>query len=165
MHNIGNIIGELHALLIEYEKGLPKKAATSQVLAVQGGRIHKSNKKSQNAKGKGKGKGKGKDCNTPKLPRSKNRREELKLMIIDEEIKCLTQGLSHNNNPTRYDHMMIKDGNWASYGLYKPIVCYLFNMYNYGLRRIALDDDDDDVLGSCDEGKAFDKRLRFGSKD
>ncbi|GJS58990.1 copia protein [Tanacetum coccineum] len=25
--------------------------------------------------------------------------------------------------------------------------------------------DDDDVLGSCDEGKAFNKRLRFGSKD
>ncbi|GKB25151.1 retrotransposon protein, putative, ty1-copia subclass, partial [Tanacetum coccineum] len=61
MHNMGKTIGELHALLIEYEKGLPKKAATPQVLAIQGGRIQKSNKKSQNAKGKGKGKGKGKD--------------------------------------------------------------------------------------------------------
>nr|GEX64288.1 retrotransposon protein, putative, Ty1-copia subclass [Tanacetum cinerariifolium]GEX64302.1 retrotransposon protein, putative, Ty1-copia subclass [Tanacetum cinerariifolium] len=39
MHNIGKTIGELHSLLIKYEKGLPKK----------------------NAKGKGKGKGKGKD--------------------------------------------------------------------------------------------------------
>nr|GEY95010.1 retrotransposon protein, putative, Ty1-copia subclass [Tanacetum cinerariifolium] len=29
-------IGELHALLIEYEKGLPKKAATLQVMAIQG---------------------------------------------------------------------------------------------------------------------------------
>ncbi|GKE03179.1 hypothetical protein Tco_1395197 [Tanacetum coccineum] len=28
MHNMGKTIGELHALLIEYEKGLPKKAAT-----------------------------------------------------------------------------------------------------------------------------------------
>ncbi|GJS10200.1 retrotransposon protein, putative, ty1-copia subclass, partial [Tanacetum coccineum] len=37
MHNMGKTIGKLHALLIEYEKGLPKK----------------------NAKGKGKGKGKG----------------------------------------------------------------------------------------------------------
>nr|GEZ08442.1 hypothetical protein [Tanacetum cinerariifolium] len=54
-------IGELHALLIEYGKDLPKKAATPQVLAVQGARIFKSNKKSQNAKEKGKGKGKGKD--------------------------------------------------------------------------------------------------------
>ncbi|GJS34724.1 retrotransposon protein, putative, ty1-copia subclass [Tanacetum coccineum] len=61
MHNIGKTIGELHALLIKYEKGLPKKAATPQVLAIQGGRIQKSNKKSQNAKRKGKGKGKGKD--------------------------------------------------------------------------------------------------------
>ncbi|GJR53452.1 hypothetical protein Tco_1403973 [Tanacetum coccineum] len=39
MHNMGKITGELHALLIEYEKGLPKKAATPQVMATQGGRI------------------------------------------------------------------------------------------------------------------------------
>nr|GFA61300.1 zinc finger, CCHC-type [Tanacetum cinerariifolium] len=61
MHNIGKTIGELHALLIKYEKGLPKKAVTPQVMAIQGGRIQKANKKSQNAKGKGKRKGKGKD--------------------------------------------------------------------------------------------------------
>ncbi|GKE08447.1 hypothetical protein Tco_1411998 [Tanacetum coccineum] len=61
MHNKGKTIGELHALLIEYEKGLPKKAATLLVMAIQGGRIQKANKKSLNAKGKGKGKGKGKD--------------------------------------------------------------------------------------------------------
>ncbi|GJV15014.1 retrotransposon protein, putative, ty1-copia subclass [Tanacetum coccineum] len=30
MHNMGKTIGELHALLIEYEKGLPKKATTPQ---------------------------------------------------------------------------------------------------------------------------------------
>ncbi|GJX76398.1 hypothetical protein Tco_0323209 [Tanacetum coccineum] len=41
--------------------GLPKKVATPQVMAIQGGKIHKANKKSLNAKGKGKGKGKGKD--------------------------------------------------------------------------------------------------------
>ncbi|GKE30639.1 retrotransposon protein, putative, ty1-copia subclass, partial [Tanacetum coccineum] len=35
-HNMGKTIGELLALLIEYEKGLPKKAATPQVLAIQG---------------------------------------------------------------------------------------------------------------------------------
>ncbi|GJS62978.1 hypothetical protein Tco_0677542 [Tanacetum coccineum] len=51
MHNMEKIIGELHALLIEYEKGLPKKAATLQVMAIQGGRIQKANKKSLNAKG------------------------------------------------------------------------------------------------------------------
>ncbi|GJT61608.1 hypothetical protein Tco_1005141 [Tanacetum coccineum] len=60
MHNMGKTISELHALLIEYEKVLPKKAATPQVMAIQCGRIQKANKKSQNA-GKGKGKGKGKD--------------------------------------------------------------------------------------------------------
>ncbi|GKD46915.1 hypothetical protein Tco_1271560 [Tanacetum coccineum] len=39
MHNMGKTIGELHALLIEYEKGLPKKAAAPQVMAIQGGGI------------------------------------------------------------------------------------------------------------------------------
>ncbi|GKG08843.1 hypothetical protein Tco_0334675, partial [Tanacetum coccineum] len=39
MHNMGKTIGELHTLLIEYEKGLPKKAATPQVMAIQDGRI------------------------------------------------------------------------------------------------------------------------------
>ncbi|GKD97732.1 retrovirus-related pol polyprotein from transposon TNT 1-94, partial [Tanacetum coccineum] len=70
MHNMGKTIGELHALLIEYEKGLPKKAATPQVMAIQGGRIQKANKKSQNAKGNGKGKGKGKDKSY--IPKPKN---------------------------------------------------------------------------------------------
>ncbi|GJT52781.1 retrovirus-related pol polyprotein from transposon TNT 1-94 [Tanacetum coccineum] len=70
MHNMGKTIGELHALLIEYEKGLPKKAATPQVMAIQGGRIQKANKKSQNAKGKGKGKGNGKDKSY--IPKPKN---------------------------------------------------------------------------------------------
>ncbi|GJY88244.1 retrotransposon protein, putative, ty1-copia subclass [Tanacetum coccineum] len=70
MHNMGKTIGELHALLIEYEKGLPKKAVTPQVMAIQGGRIQKANKKSQNAKGKGKGKGKGKDKSY--VPKPKN---------------------------------------------------------------------------------------------
>ncbi|GJT28499.1 retrotransposon protein, putative, ty1-copia subclass [Tanacetum coccineum] len=36
IHNMGNMIGELHTLLVEYEKGLPKKAATPQVIAIQG---------------------------------------------------------------------------------------------------------------------------------
>ncbi|GJV48937.1 retrovirus-related pol polyprotein from transposon TNT 1-94 [Tanacetum coccineum] len=67
MHNMGKTVDELHALLIEYEKGLPKKAATPQVMAIQGGRIQKANEKSQNAKGKGKGKGKGKDKSQAQL--------------------------------------------------------------------------------------------------
>nr|GEV37263.1 retrotransposon protein, putative, Ty1-copia subclass [Tanacetum cinerariifolium] len=35
MHNMGKTIGELHVLLIEYENGLPKKAATPQVMAIK----------------------------------------------------------------------------------------------------------------------------------
>ncbi|GJV93579.1 retrotransposon protein, putative, ty1-copia subclass [Tanacetum coccineum] len=72
MHNMGKTTSELHALLIEYEKGLTKKDATPQVMQIQGGRIQKANTKSQNAKGKGKGKGKGKDksyISKPKNPK------------------------------------------------------------------------------------------------
>ncbi|GJX28058.1 retrotransposon protein, putative, ty1-copia subclass [Tanacetum coccineum] len=72
-HNMGKTIGELHALLIEYEKGLPKKAAKPHVMAIQGGRIQKANKKSLNAKGKVKGIGKGTDKSyipKPKNPKS-----------------------------------------------------------------------------------------------
>nr|GEX90242.1 zinc finger, CCHC-type [Tanacetum cinerariifolium] len=36
MHNMENTIGELHAMLIEYEKGLPKKAETPQVMMIKG---------------------------------------------------------------------------------------------------------------------------------
>ncbi|GKB02910.1 hypothetical protein Tco_0830999 [Tanacetum coccineum] len=44
-----------------YEKGLPKKAKTPQVMAIISGKIQKANKKSLKAKGKGKANGKGKD--------------------------------------------------------------------------------------------------------
>ncbi|GKC80793.1 hypothetical protein Tco_1131567 [Tanacetum coccineum] len=36
MHNMGKKIGKLHAPLNEYEKGLPKKVVTPQVMAIQG---------------------------------------------------------------------------------------------------------------------------------
>nr|GEV26687.1 hypothetical protein [Tanacetum cinerariifolium] len=50
MHNMGKTIGELHAMLIEYEKGLPKRAETPQVMMIKGGKIQKFNKKSLKAK-------------------------------------------------------------------------------------------------------------------
>ncbi|GKA51706.1 retrotransposon protein, putative, ty1-copia subclass [Tanacetum coccineum] len=59
-----------------YEKCLPKKAATPQVMAIQGGRIQKVNKKSLNAKGKGKGKVKGKDKSY--IPKPKNPKHSAK---------------------------------------------------------------------------------------
>ncbi|GJR14429.1 retrotransposon protein, putative, ty1-copia subclass [Tanacetum coccineum] len=61
MHNMEKKIGELHAMLIEYEQGLPKKAETPQVIMIKGGKIQKANNKSLKAKGKGKANGKGND--------------------------------------------------------------------------------------------------------
>ncbi|GJT52976.1 retrotransposon protein, putative, ty1-copia subclass, partial [Tanacetum coccineum] len=71
MHNMGKTIGEIHAMLIEYEKGLPKKAETPQVMMIRGGKIQKANKKSLNAKGQNKVKGKGKDKKVY-IPKPKN---------------------------------------------------------------------------------------------
>ncbi|GJT34941.1 retrotransposon protein, putative, ty1-copia subclass [Tanacetum coccineum] len=71
MHNMGKTIGELHAMLIEYEKGLPKKAETPQVMMIKNGKIQKANKKSLKAKGKNKVIGKGKDKKVY-VPKPKN---------------------------------------------------------------------------------------------
>ncbi|GJW25670.1 retrotransposon protein, putative, ty1-copia subclass [Tanacetum coccineum] len=71
MHNMGKTIGELYATLIEYEKGLPKKAETPQVMMIKGGKIQKNNKKSLKAKAKGKANGKGKDKQVY-IPKPKN---------------------------------------------------------------------------------------------
>ncbi|GJT57621.1 hypothetical protein Tco_0992675 [Tanacetum coccineum] len=77
MHNTGKTIDELHAMLIEYEKGLPKKAETPQVMMIKGGKIQKSNKKSLNAKGKGKANGKGKNKQVY-IPKPKNPKPSVK---------------------------------------------------------------------------------------
>ncbi|GKA10298.1 hypothetical protein Tco_0689731 [Tanacetum coccineum] len=58
LHNMGKTIDEIHAMLIEYEKVLPKKAETPQVMMIKNGKIQKANKKSLNAKGKNKVNGK-----------------------------------------------------------------------------------------------------------
>ncbi|GKE65796.1 chrysanthemyl diphosphate synthase, partial [Tanacetum coccineum] len=71
MHNMGKTIGEIHAMLIEYEKGLPKKAETPQVMMIKSGKIQKPNKKSLKAKGKNKVNGKGKDKKVY-IPKPKN---------------------------------------------------------------------------------------------
>ncbi|GJU53777.1 retrotransposon protein, putative, ty1-copia subclass [Tanacetum coccineum] len=71
MHNMGKTISELHAMLIEYEKSLPKKAETPQVMIIKGGKIQKANKKSLKAKGKGEANGKGKDKQVY-IPKPKN---------------------------------------------------------------------------------------------
>ncbi|GJU45117.1 hypothetical protein Tco_1202383 [Tanacetum coccineum] len=71
MHNMRKTIDELHAMLIEYEKGLPKKAETPQVMSSRSGKIQKANKKLLKAKGKGKTNGKGKDKQVY-IPKPKN---------------------------------------------------------------------------------------------
>ncbi|GJS20388.1 retrotransposon protein, putative, ty1-copia subclass [Tanacetum coccineum] len=84
MHNMGKTIGELHAMLIEYEKGLPKKAETPQVMMIKGGKIQKANKKSLKAKGKGKANGKGKDKQVY-IPKPKNPKPSAKEHLAKDD--------------------------------------------------------------------------------
>ena len=55
MHCVGKTIADLHALLIDYEKGLKEKALTPQVLTIQKGRVSKP-KPQANKRANGKGK-------------------------------------------------------------------------------------------------------------
>nr|GEY79421.1 hypothetical protein [Tanacetum cinerariifolium] len=71
MHNTRKMIGKLHAMLIEYEKGLPKKVEIPQVMIIKGGKIQNSKKKSLKAKGNGKANGKGNDKEVY-IPKPKN---------------------------------------------------------------------------------------------
>ncbi|GJR07842.1 retrotransposon protein, putative, ty1-copia subclass [Tanacetum coccineum] len=71
IHNMRKTIGELHAMLIEYKKGLPKKAEIPQVMMIRDGKIQKAKKKSLKAKGKNKVNGKGNDKKVY-IPKPKN---------------------------------------------------------------------------------------------
>ncbi|GJW80710.1 retrotransposon protein, putative, ty1-copia subclass [Tanacetum coccineum] len=58
MHSMGKTLAELHAMLKLYEKGIPKKAETPDVLVIHEGKIQKDKKKPQGVKGKAEGKNK-----------------------------------------------------------------------------------------------------------
>ncbi|GJR18962.1 hypothetical protein Tco_0967489 [Tanacetum coccineum] len=78
MHIIWKSIVELHAMLKLYENGIPKKAETPTMLAIQEGKISKDKKKPQGAKGKDKGK-------IPPLPKRDNPAKE----ELEEELSIL----------------------------------------------------------------------------
>ncbi|GJX56152.1 retrotransposon protein, putative, ty1-copia subclass [Tanacetum coccineum] len=98
---MGKTVGELHAMLIEYEKGLPKKAETPQVMMIKGGKIQKSNKKSLKAKGKGKANGKGKDKQVY-IPKPKNPKPSAKEHPAKDDTchHCKVVGHCKRNCPT-----------------------------------------------------------------
>ncbi|GJZ87781.1 retrotransposon protein, putative, ty1-copia subclass [Tanacetum coccineum] len=100
MHNIGKTNGELHAMVIEYEKSLPKKAETPQVLMIKGGKIQKSNKKSLKAKGKGKANGNGKDKQVY-IPKPKNPKSSAKEHLAKDDTchHCKEVGHCKRNCP------------------------------------------------------------------
>nr|GEW53896.1 zinc finger, CCHC-type [Tanacetum cinerariifolium] len=107
MHNIGKTIGELHAMLIEYEKGLPKKAETPQVMMTKGGKIQKSKNKSLKAKGKGKANGKGKD-KQDYTPKPKNPKPAAKDHLAKDDMPPLQGGGSLEENCLVYLAELLK---------------------------------------------------------
>ncbi|GJU85517.1 retrotransposon protein, putative, ty1-copia subclass [Tanacetum coccineum] len=112
MHIMRRTTGKLHALVIEYEKGLPKEAATPQVLAIQGGRIQKLNKKPQAAKGKGKGKGKAKNklVYVPKPKNPKPAAKEHPRKLMKKKKNANTASTSVSKNDVLYFNAIPRDG-------------------------------------------------------
>ncbi|GKC58286.1 NIN-like protein, partial [Tanacetum coccineum] len=106
---MGKTVGELHAMLIEYAKGLPKKAETPQVMMIKGGKIQKSNKKSLKAKGKGKANGKGKDKQVY-IPKPKNPKPSAKEHPAKDDIchNCKEVGHCKRNCHAYLDELIKK---------------------------------------------------------
>ncbi|GKA76824.1 retrotransposon protein, putative, ty1-copia subclass [Tanacetum coccineum] len=109
IHNMGKKIGEIHALLIEYEKGLPKKAETPQVMMIKSGKIQKANKKSLKAKGKGKANGKGMDKQVY-IPKPKNPKPSAKEHPTKDDIchHCKEVGHWKRNCPVYLAELLKK---------------------------------------------------------
>ncbi|GJY66742.1 hypothetical protein Tco_0468980 [Tanacetum coccineum] len=94
MHNMGKTVDELHAMLIEYEKGLPKKDKTPQVMMIKGGKIKKANKKSFKVKCKGKANGKGKDKQVY-IPKPKNPKPSAKEHLAKDDASHHCKEVGH----------------------------------------------------------------------
>nr|GEZ40326.1 hypothetical protein [Tanacetum cinerariifolium] len=95
---------------IEYEKGLPKKTETPQVMMIKGDKIQKSNKKSLKAKGNGKANGKGKDKQVyipkPKNPKPAAKSTQLRMTPATALTPLYTpqqNGVSERRNRTLLD--------------------------------------------------------------
>ncbi|GKA19593.1 retrotransposon protein, putative, ty1-copia subclass [Tanacetum coccineum] len=102
-----------------YEKGLPKKASTPQVMTIQGGRIQKANNKSQIAKGKGKGKGKGKDKSYISKPKNLKPSAKERPTKDDACHHCKEVGHWKRNYPVYLAKLIVKKkqvGNASSSG-------------------------------------------------
>nr|GEW86962.1 hypothetical protein [Tanacetum cinerariifolium] len=100
MHCVGKTVTELHALLIDYEKGLKDKAPTPQVLTIQKGRENKP--KSQANK-------KDKRSDLSPLPRS---------WTLEEELPTLPQRVAKNKDNAEHDVAALgfKEERKLSYG-------------------------------------------------
>nr|GEY01586.1 hypothetical protein [Tanacetum cinerariifolium] len=109
MHNMGKTIDEMHALLIEYENLLPKKAETPQVMMIKSGKIQKANKKSLKVKGKCKANGKGNDKQVY-IPKPKNPKPSTKKYPTKDDIchHCKKVGYWKRNCPVYLAELLKK---------------------------------------------------------
>ncbi|GKB89692.1 retrotransposon protein, putative, ty1-copia subclass [Tanacetum coccineum] len=165
MHNMRKTIGELHAMLIECEKGLPKKAKTPQVMMIKSGKIQKVNKKSLKAKGKGKTKGKRKD-KQGYIPKPKDLKPNAKEHPSKDDICHYYKEVGHwkRNCPVYLAELLKKKKQVGTASSSRIFIIKLFAFPNNpGKKRIEMlqhegllkstDDDSFDQCVSCLSGK------------
>nr|GEV43879.1 hypothetical protein [Tanacetum cinerariifolium] len=143
MHNMEKTIGKLHAMLIGYEKGLPKKAETPQLIMIKGGKIQKSKKKSLKAKGKGKANGKGNNKQVY-IPKPKNPKPSDKEYPTKDDIchHCKEVGYWKRNCPVYLTELLKKKKQVgsASSSVSKNNVFYFNAIPSNGIYEIDMHD-------------------------
>nr|GEU73405.1 hypothetical protein [Tanacetum cinerariifolium] len=94
IHSIGKTISELHVILIEYEKGLPNKAATPQVLAIQ-----------ERAPGKG--------CDSPLLQRGGQQKKNRHVYLAELMMKKKQAGFASTSSIFTIELFSFSNKSWV----------------------------------------------------
>nr|GEU41510.1 hypothetical protein [Tanacetum cinerariifolium] len=152
MHSMGKTIAELHAMLKLHEKGIPKKAETPAVLAIQEGKIQKDKRKPRRAKGKDNGKNKLAYAPEPWIPLSP-KRDNLEKDFVCHHCK---EGLRRSKN-LKHEAFSLYMGNGmrtaieaiGSFDLISGLIIVLDNCHFAPTRDGILQPTHDESLEKC----------------
>ncbi|GJX78886.1 hypothetical protein Tco_0327035 [Tanacetum coccineum] len=153
---MGKTVGELHAMLNEYKKGLPKKAETLQVMMIKGGKIQKSNKKSLKSKGKGKANGKGKDKQVY-IPKPSAKEHPAK---DDTCHHCIEVGQCKRNCPAYLAELIKKK---KQVGTASSSDVFIIELFSFPTKSWVYDTSCGTIICNTKQGFRIEKKLKRGS--